>query len=1000
MPASAMDSEHPSPEPPGSARLSADGDRGVQTPVDADKTRALTLSRPRRPLVESATVDTVATQDPWTTTSGARRSGQRIDRFVVQRELGAGGMGVVYQAHDPELDRAVAIKLIRAAGDGPDAHLRLLREAQALARLSHPNVVAVHDVGVHGSDVYIVMEFVPAVTLGEWVHAQRRGWREIVQTFRGAGLGLAAAHEADIVHRDFKPANVLVRRDDGRAQVLDFGLARAPVDEPARADDERPGDPEPRSALALSLTRTGAIMGTPAYMSPEQCLGKRAVDDRSDQFSFCVALWEALYGERPFAGKTLRELTATITSGQLRAPPSTARAPRWIQPVLRRGLAVEPDQRWPSMHDLLRALDRDPATVARRWGAAALLLTGGLALGSFGLAGRAAPPDPCLEVADEIDTVWSEQRATRLQTAFDATALPFAEAMGARVRARVTAYAETWREAQAAACRRADDPLYAERNTCLARRRVQLDQTLELLAGVDEDALTIVEHADDIVARLPDVALCDNLELLRGGGVVPASVEEHERVEQARPHLLRADFFLKAYLPDQAAAEIAAVEQLELAYGPVVADLMYLKANLAFRTGEFDEAAEALDRTAAKALEVGHDTLLVDAWLLQAERITRAGTRPRDAHRWLNMAEGALARFGLLEDDRMIRVLDLRGVAYQNDTELDHALEWLERARELAEERWARDDPRLGWIVLGIAHARAQRGDKVESVEAVYREAQSLFTSAFGTQHPSLSDVHHGLAILLIESGERIDDASRELMLAESIKANMGATTDPSSVLLATTRTKIELVQGDLDAAQIAARRAVSHCPDQTRVSHVCGEAWSALGTIDYSLGDFVAARSAFTNAIEVGRRSHGDNSLLVAINMGNLGETLLALGETERAAKHLERAVSLLREHNDFDPQFLAVSLKGLGKAYLSQDSPQRAVPALEEAIKLLGNGALPNELADARWALARAIADMSGGQRTQRAIVEATAAREMYRSIGVDFDSVADEINAWLKP
>ncbi|MCY1068352.1 serine/threonine protein kinase [Nannocystis sp. RBIL2] len=298
----------------------------------------------------------------------------KIGRFTVLRQIGAGGMSVVYAAYDERLDRRIAVKLLRS-GESSDNQARLLREAQAMARLSHPNVVAVHEVGAWEQQVYVAMEFVRGPNLREWLQAVPRDIREIREVFVAAGRGLAAAHHAGLVHRDFKPANVLVG-DDGRVRVGDFGLVR-------HAGDEPQDGPAPAPVLAASLvqagapvelsttlTQTGAILGTPAYMSPEQHLG-RPVDARSDQFSFCVALYEALYGAPPFAGRDLFELVRRVLAGAVSPVPEDSKVPAWLRRAILRGLAVDPAARWPSIDDLLDELERDPERAWRiRRGAA------------------------------------------------------------------------------------------------------------------------------------------------------------------------------------------------------------------------------------------------------------------------------------------------------------------------------------------------------------------------------------------------------------------------------------------------------------------------------------------------------------------------------------------------------------------------------------------------------------------------------------------------------
>jgi WD40 repeat protein/serine/threonine protein kinase len=287
-----------------------------------------------------------------------------IAHYTVIGTLGSGGMGVVYVAHDQQLGRRVALKLLRHANASEIARARLYREAQAMARLAHPNVVTVHEVGTYRGQVFLAMEFVGGANLRAWLRMHKRGWREIVATFIQAGEGLAAAHQAGIIHRDFKPDNVLVG-DDGRVRVADFGLAHGLDLDLGEVTPEPSDSGRQPVALDSPLTETGAIVGTPAYMAPEQHEGT-GIDARCDQFSFCVALWEALYGKRPFPGSSVAELIAALKAGRMLMPTDPGEVPPWLHRVILRGLAINPDNRWPSMSELLVALARDPRSVRRR----------------------------------------------------------------------------------------------------------------------------------------------------------------------------------------------------------------------------------------------------------------------------------------------------------------------------------------------------------------------------------------------------------------------------------------------------------------------------------------------------------------------------------------------------------------------------------------------------------------------------------------------------------
>ena len=306
--------------------------------------------------------------------------GDRIGRYVVLGRLGQGGMGVVLSAYDPQLDRKVAIKLLRTGVQvtTTEARARMVREAKAIAQLSHPNVVAVYDVGTaKPGDVYIAMEFVEGDTATVWQRKWDRTWRDVLDVFLQAGRGLAAAHGAGLLHRDFKPDNVLVGAD-GRVRVGDFGLARSVVGGP---DDGSTPPPVISAALAGSLTATGTIVGTPRYMAPETLRGKDS-DARSDQFSFCVALYEALYGRHPFDGETA---LALIEGGKAAAPPPVdTKVPAAIGRAVLRGLEDVPTRRFPSMATLIAALTPPPVRAPRRIVAAVAVAL--LAAGAAGAA--------------------------------------------------------------------------------------------------------------------------------------------------------------------------------------------------------------------------------------------------------------------------------------------------------------------------------------------------------------------------------------------------------------------------------------------------------------------------------------------------------------------------------------------------------------------------------------------------------------------------------------
>ncbi len=438
---------------------------------------------------------------------------RRVEQFVLLECIGAGGMGAVFAAFDDNLERKVAIKLVATRGGDERARQRLLREAQALARLSHPNVVTVYEVGtLPDGGLFIAMELVKGQTLRAWQRREGRTWRDIVATYAEAGRGLAAAHQSGIVHRDFKPDNVLVG-DDGRVRVADFGLAFAvhsTAAEPAGTAHEAPGPDAPGGPRPPQrLTAAGRFAGTPGYMAPEQLAGA-AIDARADQFSFCVALHEALHGELPDAASGDRP-----PHGARRGEPEPA-YPRWLRDVLHRGLAGDPGERFATMELLLAELTRSRERSRRRILIAALagaLITAGAM--SAGL--RSDDPPPCPLATAELTGVWDAAVRQHSEAAILGTATPFASTMWASTRVALDRYAQRWLRGQQAACEAThvrhvqSAALLDRRMECLAARRRSLAAAAEVLQRRPAQA---VAHAGELLASLGDIEVCADTSVL------------------------------------------------------------------------------------------------------------------------------------------------------------------------------------------------------------------------------------------------------------------------------------------------------------------------------------------------------------------------------------------------------------------------------------------------------------------------------------------------------
>ncbi|MEX1368289.1 MAG: serine/threonine-protein kinase [Nannocystaceae bacterium] len=539
--------------------------------------------------------------------------GSKIGRYEVLERVGSGGMGVVYRAHDPELHREVALKLLKAERAVGAAAIkrrkRLLREARAMAQLSHPNVIPVYDVGEYGTGLYVAMEFVEGANARQWLKSVKPPWRRTLGVFRAAGRGLAAAHNAGLVHRDFKPANVLVG-DDGRVRVLDFGLARAQLD-----DAEPELSPRGREEIELgrqwseTLTADGTILGTPVYMAPEQYAGK-AADARSDQYSYCIALYEALYGQLPFTARGIKAQARAKHRGELLEAPADSDVPRRLALVLRRGLSPRPEDRYPSMPDLLRELravheERTaPPPAWRSW--AAVFGVASVAVGTM-LVASLRRPNPavvpaaatCPSTAEALAGAWDEPRRHQLRAAFEDSTVAGAADRFAEVAARLDAYAITWGALHDQACAQREGVdraarLARARLACLERKRSDLVALVDVL---QEPTAVVIHRSVAAAHALPGLEECeDEMGLLL---LAARDAPGHERTVQLREGIGRARALRATGRPDAAQREIDAVIEQAGAEDlrPVTGLALLERAQL--RRGADDLAAAEHDLRAA-----------------------------------------------------------------------------------------------------------------------------------------------------------------------------------------------------------------------------------------------------------------------------------------------------------------------------------------------------------------------------------------------------------------
>jgi eukaryotic-like serine/threonine-protein kinase len=777
-----------------------------------------------------------------------------IDRFRLLERLGGGGMGEVWAAWDPELERRVAIKLLRPElrdDGGSLGPARLQREAQAMARISDPNVIAVHEVGTFESQVFVAMELVEGPTLGQWLADARRGWREVLDRFLAAGSGIAAAHDAKVVHRDFKPDNVLIG-NDGRVRVLDFGLARAgggavAVTEPV------PLPVEPADLLGTPLTRTGAVLGTPAYMSPEQWMGRPA-DERSDQFSFCVALFEALYRRRPFAAATLQELATAVVRGVVTELPPDARPPRFVELALRRGLASDPQDRFASMHELLAALRRDPAKRWRRIGAAAAVAVLASGATAVALAGR-GPGDACATIDERLVGVWDDARRTAVRDAMLATAAPFAERSATSATKLLDGYATAWVDQATQLCASqalagANTAELARRNLCLDARLAELDALVDVLASAD---VGIAMQAVDAAARLPDLDACIDERRLAAWRS-PGDPTARRRAGEARAQLGQASAlgavgrYRQAIIAAQEVVDLAG----ELDDPALEAAALLVRGQNEEREGQ-REPAELTLRRAVEQAELAEDQGTRAQALTQL--VFMLGQRPDRAAEAEALAAEASGVLKSIDADPILRAqLDnALGVAAKNAGDFEEALTHQRLALTTLEELYGDEHPATLRTMANLANTLGAN-EQLAEAEQLQRRASDGLERVLGGEHPHYAVSLSNLAIVVAKQARGEAPADQQRRTEEAIELmrrslELRERNDPDHPSIAKAQFNLALTLYEARSYEAALAQYREGLATRTKVNHEPKDLspfWKGIGACELRLGHVELARAEF----------------------------------------------------------------------------------------------------------------------------------------------------------
>ena len=856
--------------------------------------------------------------------------GDAFGRYVILHEIGSGGMGVVYAAYDPELDRRVALKVLGSATSEGTGRARLLREARTMARISHPNVITVHDVGEVQGDLFIAMELVDGVDLRHWLKDHEHPWQRVLDLLVQAGRGLSAAHDQGLVHRDFKPANVLVG-SDGLVRVLDFGLARR-VGGPENVAASDTGDAELSSSPSSHtepLTRTGAVAGTPAYMSPEQH-ARAELDDKTDQFSFCVTAFEALFGERPFSGNGRMALMLQVTQGDHRPVPKTSQVPRSVIDAVLRGLAPKPSERWPDMRALLEQLEHRPNT-RRYWigGGLGVLALGGIVAASLQDEG----PSPCADL-DE-GAVFDTPIRAAISTAFGRTAVPYAEQALAHVLHTLDEYAAAWARTRVDVCQAThvrhdrSETAHDLAVACLEDKRRALEATSEVLADADDHT---VEQSALLMEQLPALSMCTNVEAL-SAAYPPPSIDAQEAVDHAEAVLARGRALMGARHDGEALPALReAVDAAARADYPPTLGWAKFELGIALaRDSQREAALEAFHEASLIGMRIRDDRLLATTWTEMGRHLQSSESAHDDAFRLLDQAEALLVHipdnFEIESDLRHARATALSELG-----KLDEALAELARIDAL---RPADRLPAVGeWILRGNIHS--WRAD-YPAAERAYDQAAERVRQTVGEQHPIAATVYNGQGVVAFGRGdlEAAEDGFRRAY--EILSATLP---DDSQELLFSLGNvgEIQRMRGNYPAAMETMSKV------ERLVKRAFPPVHREVGTTNHNIastyrewGRHEDALPRYDVAIDVRRKVHGERHAYVANSLTGKGLTLLELGRPADAVRHLEEAQSI-RDETDAPPRKRARTAFALARALVATGGDaQRARTLAMQARELL---------------------------------------------------------------
>jgi tetratricopeptide (TPR) repeat protein len=945
-----------------------------------------------------ATVTLGVTEGGGGADSLALHPGTTLGRYRLRSLLGAGGMGVVFLADDPSLDRTVAIKVLYPgrAGRLVDDD-RLIREGQVMAQLTHPNVIRVYDVGHDGMVSFVAMEHVRGPTLKAWLEERPRALAEVLDVFVQAGRGLAAAHAAGLVHGEFKPANVMIDHD-GRVVVTDFGLARRAGADGGAATADGP----PVVSLEQTASEAAGVCGTAAYMAPEQHVGA-ATDARSDVFSFCVALWRAVYQQPPFPGETWASLAAATRSGALLEPPADRRIPAYVRAALERGLCVEPNQRWPAMEPLLAALSTDPARRRRRVARASALVVA-VGLLSAALAARVSTRRNARELAcgsapGRFSGVWDADSRAQVRAAMLATGEPQAALTFDVVARGHDRRLEAWEAMRRESCEASkirheqSDTAFDLRGACLDRQLAEIGAFVRALRAPTK---AVLYGAVDAVSAVGDVSICSDAVMLARRLPLPSDVERRRAIGALEPKLiaLRAQVDLDQPLADRPAALARLDEARKLDYPPLTA-LALLVVGRDEAIGHHAAEAERLLEEAMVQAELGGDDALRFELELQLGLVVGLDLdRFDEGVRHLELAEALRKRTGA-GAPREARVLDAMALLEMRRGRLPAAEALARRALALNGEAGQADSERAKQLLtLGAVLVDA---DRPQEAEQVLSQSVAIAERVLGPRHPRVANA------LMMRSGayrrmHKWEAAERDLQRTLEIFETAYGPESLNVAVAMANRALLSDSRHQYDEAERNLRRALAiyskvYGPDHSRTMRLL----SRVGITLVSARRLDEAEPILRTALDGLIRVLGKNHRYVSDVYFELGKLEEKRHHPRKALEHYAAAAASLRAGEGPGSKLLRRVYASMGDVH-KDDLKQYAAACADYAAGIAVAGQDPTGGSHrATLEINYADALVHVGKRPE-ALAHAMTARQLLVQIGEREKDYLAEVDKWL--